>query len=78
VDSKIGRRGKVYYIGLWPVELCILGFFKEGLLTKKGASPKEWPALSLGFCGKTTRRRRSKSKGTVPASSLGIFIIELL
>jgi hypothetical protein len=58
VDSKTGRRGKVYYIRLWPVELCIPGFFKEGLLVKKGASPKEeWPALSLGFCGKTSRRR---------------------
>jgi hypothetical protein len=33
----------------WPVELCTLGFSKEGLLVEEGASPKEWPASLLGF-----------------------------
>jgi hypothetical protein len=48
----------------WPVELCALGFSKEGLLVEEGASPEEeWPAWSLGFYNRTARRRGSESKG---------------
>jgi hypothetical protein len=48
-------------------------FFEEGLLVEEGASPEEeWPAWSLGFRGRTARRRGSESKG-MPASSLGFI-----